>query len=118
MGHTAVEATGFRHEAFVYRTLDGYVSGLANFLRDGVEAGEPAMVAVDRPKIGALQAALGDTPRGRLVEYVDMDDIGGNPARIIPAWRDFIDRHEGRAVRGIGEPVWPERSSAELGECQ
>ncbi len=39
---------------------------------------------------------------------------------MIPLWREFVDDHSvaGRPVRGIGEPVWPGRSEAELIECQ
>jgi anti-sigma regulatory factor (Ser/Thr protein kinase) len=49
-----------------------------------------------------------------------MADVGANPARIIPAWRDFVNRHRGagRRLRGIGEPIWNGRSSVELIECQ
>ena len=49
-----------------------------------------------------------------------MDEVGANPARIIPAWRRFLDEHavEGRPVRGIGEPIWAGRSPDELVECQ
>jgi anti-sigma regulatory factor (Ser/Thr protein kinase) len=43
---------------------------------------------------------------------------GRNPARIIPFWRDFVDAQGGRSVRGIGEPVWPGRSAAEIDECR
>jgi MEDS: MEthanogen/methylotroph, DcmR Sensory domain len=52
------------------------------------------------------------------VEFVDMMKLGHNPARIIPAWQKFLDKHEGRPVRGIGEPIWPGRRPAELLECQ
>jgi len=52
------------------------------------------------------------------VEFADMDDVGGNPARIIPAWQDFVAAHPGRRLRGIGEPIHPHRSPAELVECQ
>jgi anti-sigma regulatory factor (Ser/Thr protein kinase) len=46
--------------------------------------------------------------------------LGRNPARIIPFWRQFVDEHGGRnrSLRGIGEPVWPGRSGAEIDECQ
>jgi anti-sigma regulatory factor (Ser/Thr protein kinase) len=44
--------------------------------------------------------------------------VGTNPARIIPAWNDFVTAHEGRRLRGIGEPIWAERSPDELVECQ
>ncbi len=48
-----------------------------------------------------------------------MDAVGTNPARIIPAWRAFVDEHAGkRPFRGIGEPIWAGRSADELVECQ
>jgi anti-sigma regulatory factor (Ser/Thr protein kinase) len=48
-----------------------------------------------------------------------MREVGSNPARIIPAWRDFVTDHGGeRGLRGIGEPIGPERGPAELVECQ
>ena len=52
------------------------------------------------------------------VAFVDMGELGRNPARIIPAWQDFLDAHAGRPVRGIGEPIWPGRRPEELLECQ
>jgi anti-sigma regulatory factor (Ser/Thr protein kinase) len=49
-----------------------------------------------------------------------MGEAGRNPARIIPAWREFADRNAGpqRRLWGIGEPIWADRSEAELVECQ
>jgi anti-sigma regulatory factor (Ser/Thr protein kinase) len=49
-----------------------------------------------------------------------MADVGLNPARIIPAWREFVAAHseEDVRLRGIGEPIYPERSVDELIECQ
>ena len=54
------------------------------------------------------------------VHFADMAEVGSNPARIIPAWREFVTRHapSGRRLRGIGEPIWAERSAAELAECE
>jgi anti-sigma regulatory factor (Ser/Thr protein kinase) len=54
------------------------------------------------------------------VLFADMAEVGANPARIIPAWHDFVTRHggEGRRLRGIGEPIWKGRSASELIECQ
>jgi anti-sigma regulatory factor (Ser/Thr protein kinase) len=52
------------------------------------------------------------------VQFVDMRELGRNPACIIPAWREFVrDASPGGPVLGIGEPVWPGRSDAELDEC-
>ena len=40
------------------------------------------------------------------IEFADISLVGANPARIIPAWRDFVDKHadSGSRMRGIGEP--------------
>ena len=49
-----------------------------------------------------------------------MAHVGHNPARIIPAWHEFVAQHAapGVRLRGIGEPIFPERSADELVECQ
>src|SRR6202040_790555 len=40
------------------------------------------------------------------------------PARIIPAWEDFVSGAAGtKRIRGIGEPIWPGRGPAEMAEC-
>jgi anti-sigma regulatory factor (Ser/Thr protein kinase) len=110
--------TGFHHEAFFYADAEEFLAGTVPFVRDGLEAGEPALVAVARARADALRAELG--AEGEPVWFVDMEVLGRNPARIIPFWREFADEHGGpdRPIRGIGEPVWPGRSAAELDECQ
>jgi anti-sigma regulatory factor (Ser/Thr protein kinase) len=107
----------FRHEALFYAGRDDFVRRTAAFLRDGVEAEEPALVVVDAAKIALLREELGDAAAG--VRFADMAEVGGNPARIIPAWREFVTRQAptGRRLRGLGEPIWPERTGAELAEC-
>ena len=82
-------------------------------------AGQPVMVAVIQPRIDLLRAALGPDAAAAVV-FVDMAELGRNPARIIPAWRGFLDEHGagGRPVRGIGEPIWAGRRPAEVTECQ
>jgi anti-sigma regulatory factor (Ser/Thr protein kinase) len=57
-----------------------------------------------------------DRDRGA-VQLVDMTAVGKNPARIIPAWRNFVADHPSARLRGIGEPLWPGRSPAEVVEC-
>lgn len=109
--------TDFHHEAFFYGDADEFLAGALPFLRDGLEAGEPALVAVSRDRADALREALDGGPAD--VRFVDMEEVGRNPARIIPAWQEFVDGHGGRdrPVRGIGEPVWPERDVDEIDEC-
>jgi anti-sigma regulatory factor (Ser/Thr protein kinase) len=110
-------ATTFRHEALLYEGDVGFLTGTLPFIREGVAAGEPVLVVVSGARIGLLRSALGgDADR---VAFADMADVGANPARIIPAWRDFVAGGDGGGhVRGIGEPIWAERSPAELIECQ
>jgi hypothetical protein len=48
-----------------------------------------------------------------------MHSLGRNPARIIPFWREAVESEaaSGGVIRGIGEPAWPSRTSAEFDEC-
>lgn len=110
--------TDFHHEAFFYGDADEFLAGALPFLREGIEAGEPALVAVTRDRANALRGALNG--EAEAVSFVDMEELGRNPARIIPAWQHFVDEHGGRdrPVRGIGEPVWPGRDTDEIDECQ
>jgi hypothetical protein len=54
------------------------------------------------------------------VEFADIEQLGRNPAQIIPAWQQFQNTRSGRLrpVRGVGEPIWPGRRPEELVECQ
>jgi anti-sigma regulatory factor (Ser/Thr protein kinase) len=114
----ASDDTKFRHEALLYAGIDGFMAATVPFLRDGAAAGEPALVAVDVEKTQLLKDALGADSDG--VEFVEMREVGRNPARIIPVWRDFVaaNAHGGRPLRGIGEPVWAARTRAEMTECE
>jgi anti-sigma regulatory factor (Ser/Thr protein kinase) len=105
----------FRHEALMYAGEQQLVEGVLRFLRDGIEREQPTLVVLAEPKLAALKDALGDDA-GR-VAFADMDDVGANPARIIPAWREFVDAHPGERLRGIGEPIWAARTPAEMAEC-
>jgi anti-sigma regulatory factor (Ser/Thr protein kinase) len=108
----------FRHEALLYAGEDELVARLDPFVREGLAAGEAAMVAVSDRKIRRLRDALG--PAAGDVTFVDMDEIGGNPGRIIHAWHEFAEPHLAaeRPVRGVGEPISAARSADELVECQ
>jgi len=106
----------YRHEAMLYAGDEGFVDGVASFVRAGVAAAEPVLVVVQAHKIAMLQAALGDDAAA--VQFADMAAVGQNPARIIPAWREFVADHAGEGrLRGVGKPVYVERSRDELAEC-
>ena len=111
--------TGFRHEALMYAGPGGFADATLPWIRDAVAAGEPILVVVSAAKIARLREELGGDVAER-VTFADMAEVGVNPARIIPAWREFVDAHAGRGrrLRGIGEPIWAQRSADELVECQ
>ncbi len=111
-------AGAFRHEVMLYDSRETFVDGAAPFIRDAVAAREPIMVAIGAEKIELLRSRLGED--AEQVVFADMAELGTNPARIIPAWQEFVDAHAGlgRPMRGIGEPIWAERSPTELVECQ
>ena len=108
----------FRHEALLYAGMADFLAGTVPFVRGGIEAGEPVLVVESAAKIARLRAELGSDAKS--VVFADMADVGANPARIIPAWRDFVRKHggDGRRLRGIGEPIWNGRTPVELIECQ
>jgi anti-sigma regulatory factor (Ser/Thr protein kinase) len=106
----------FEHEALFYEGPDGFLAGTVPFVREGLEAGEPVMVAAPADRLTALRGELGSDAGA--VRFADMGVMGRNPGRIIPAWQQFVDAHDAPAMRGIGEPVWAGRSPAELAECQ
>jgi len=105
----------FRHVALFYAGEEQYLQGTLPFLEEGLCEGDAMLVAVGGERIELLRAALGADAGA--VSFVDMHQLGRNPARIIPAWFEFLAACNGAHARGIGEPVWPRRSEAELGEC-
>jgi anti-sigma regulatory factor (Ser/Thr protein kinase) len=107
---------GFQHEALIYKDREGFLAGAVPFLRAALEGGEPALVAVSAANTALLEGELGADAAA--VRFAKMEELGRNPARIIPFWREFVEGNGGRPVRGVGEPVWPGREPAEIDECE
>jgi anti-sigma regulatory factor (Ser/Thr protein kinase) len=109
---------GFRHEALFHGGEDEFLAGTLPFIEDGMGGGEPVLVAASDAKIGLLRSKLNGRPDA--VRFADVADVGRNPARLIPLWREFVGTQAvaGRPVRGIAEPVWADRAPAELVECE
>lgn len=111
------DSDSFRHEALFYEGSDDFVEWAVPFLQDGVAEGDAMLVVVDDLKIRRLTGALGLDASA--VDFRPMPAVGRNPARIISAWTGFVEDQAatGRGLRGIGEPVWPERNAIEMDEC-
>lgn len=107
---------GFEHQAVFYCGLDGLVEAVLPFIREGIALGEPVLVALPPDRLDAVEQALGtDATR---VDFVDMSELGANPACIIPEWLRFLeDVGEGGPVRGVAEPVWSGRRDVEVEEA-
>jgi anti-sigma regulatory factor (Ser/Thr protein kinase) len=105
----------FQHEALIYEGAGQFLAATVPFLFAALAAGEPALVAVRQANAELLRAELG--AEAERVGFVAIEEVGRNPARIVPFWRDFLARNGGPA-RGISEPVWPGRGPAEIDECQ
>jgi anti-sigma regulatory factor (Ser/Thr protein kinase) len=114
----AVSSAPFHHEAVFYEGDDQFVERSLAFVHGGLARNEPVLVMVGARKLELLRAAL--ARRAADVHLVDMEMVGRNPARIIPAWSRFVAENAGSGggMRGIGEPIWAERSASELSECQ
>ena len=108
----------FQHETLFYAGPQEFLAGTLPFIEGGLERREPVLVAVAPERQWLLRGALG--AGAAQVQFLDMHLLGRNPARIIPAWRAFLDGPGagGQPVRGIGEPIWPGHSDAELCECE
>jgi hypothetical protein len=109
--------SGYQHEAFLHRGNDTFLAGTLSFVRDGIERGQPVLVAVVEPRLRLLRDALGGVT---VVEFVDVAKLGGNPAKLIPRLQRFVDEHSGEhhPVRGVVEPIWAGRRPEEVVECQ
>jgi anti-sigma regulatory factor (Ser/Thr protein kinase) len=130
----AVAGDVFLHRALCYRGAAEFRAAAGKFVRGGQARAEPVLIALSPGKVSWLRRELdglelngpdpdGPDPDGQGlhggstgVAFTDMTELGRNPARIIPAIRSFMDRYPGRRIRCLGEPVWPERSAAELRE--
>jgi len=96
------------HEALLYATVDEFLS----FIGPSSDA-LPTLVVVPEPRLSLVRSALSSPS----VDFMDMAEVGRNPARILP-WvlGAFLDAHPG-PVRVVCEAIYPGRTEAELGPC-
>lgn len=104
---------GFEHDSFVHAGDGDFVPLAAAFVQEGLAAAETIVAVLPPERIAVLRDALGAA--GDAVRFVDMTVAGGNPARLIPFWRDVLEQHPG-PVRGLSEAAYPGRSAAAYDE--
>lgn len=99
-----------------YSGIGGLVDAVVPFIEEGIARGEQVLVALRSDGLAAVEQALGS--EATRVDFVDMGELGANPACIIPEWRRFLDDAAGEGpVRGVGEPIWFGRRDVELQEA-
>ena len=101
------------HQALLYRGVSEFVAGVKSFVEEGQASSEPVMIALPAAKLDLVNRFLASTSA---VQFVDMCELGRNPARIIPAVAEFVAEQDGGSARFVGEPDWPGRSLAERDE--
>jgi anti-sigma regulatory factor (Ser/Thr protein kinase) len=83
-------ADGFRHNALVYGSQDEYLARVVPFLKEGIEAGEGAVVAHTKPGLAMMREALGaDADQ---VRFVDVSSAYTRPARTLAAYHEVWAR--------------------------
>ncbi|HTI28599.1 MAG TPA: sensor histidine kinase [Kutzneria sp.] len=105
----------FRHDAFSYDSLEGFVTSVTGFVRAGLAEDAAQLVILPSARLDAVRDELG--PDGGKVGFLDMGEAGRNPARLIPLWRELVDRNNGRPCRGVAEPVHEDRGAPAIAEC-
>ncbi|HTE64350.1 MAG TPA: sensor histidine kinase [Solirubrobacteraceae bacterium] len=73
-----------RHNAFVYESDDEYVARSAEFLKDGLEAGEGCIVADTRHGLAMMRDALG--PDAERVAFIDVSSTYTRPAHAVATY--------------------------------
>ena len=102
------------HAAFLYESMDEFLTVVAGFVSAALEEGGRVLAAVPGTKVRTLSDHIGDW--GHRVRWADLALVGANPARIIPAIRAFTASRGGRPFC-VHEPVWENRSAAERREA-
>src|SRR5260370_40460397 len=77
-----MQAGPFAHHALFYRSRDEYTREVCSFVREGLSAAEPALVAVPGRRLDLVRAALGEAGEAGAVAR----DVpaGRQPAPVLP----------------------------------
>src|SRR5579884_1256465 len=103
---------GLAHNALLYRTEDELVREIRSFVEAGHTRGEPVLLAFAGTSLDRLRAAL---TAGEHTQFLDIEEVAANPARLIPVLRQWVEEHDG-PVRVAGEVLWPGRDPQEVSE--
>ncbi|MDD7965991.1 sensor histidine kinase [Actinomycetospora lemnae] len=109
--HRRAGASGFEHAALFHDDDAGFVSGVVDHVRAGLEADEAVVIALPAEDLGPIRDALGADAGAVVLQ--DVRRLGRNPARLVPALHEFVDGHPGRRTRVVGQGLWAGRPADE-----
>jgi anti-sigma regulatory factor (Ser/Thr protein kinase) len=94
---------GYQHESGFFGSDEELLAIVVPFLRSGVAAGEPTMVALSERNAAIVRRSLGDTTG---ITFLRGEDQYRRPALTIRAYRDVVAKHVAAGatrVRAVGE---------------
>ena len=114
---SAAATSHFRHEIHLHRGDEEFLAGALGFVREGLAREETVVVAEPRRRLALVRDALGTDAAA--VSFLDVDEVGGNPGRLLPLLASTVAEHTGagHGLRVLGEGVHAGRRRAELAEC-
>jgi anti-sigma regulatory factor (Ser/Thr protein kinase) len=106
-----------RHSALLYKDQEDLLAGVLPFLESGSERGDSLLVAMPGDNLSAVREGLDS--EAPVVTFMNLDETGGNPARLISSWQEFAATDGGgTGMTCVGESLWFGRSTAEIEECE
>ena len=107
----------FRHEVFLHRGDREFLAGALAFVREGLAQDETVVVVEPRSRLALVRDALGEDAGA--VGFIDVDEVGGNPGRLLPLLAATVAEHTGagHGLRVLGEGAHAGRRRPELDEC-
>jgi anti-sigma regulatory factor (Ser/Thr protein kinase) len=98
---------GYFHEAAFYRSDEELLDIVVPFLEDGVQGGEPTLVAFDAPNQRLVRSVLTDTAG---ITFLNGSTQYARPAAAIKLYRDLLASHVAggaRQIRVVGDVPHP-----------
>jgi anti-sigma regulatory factor (Ser/Thr protein kinase) len=98
-----MQVAGLRHGALVYESPEEFAAFAVPFLREGLEAGEGAVVAHTQPGLALMREALGADAAA--VTFVDVGEAYTRPARLLASYHELFVEQLGLtpSVRAIAD---------------
>lgn len=103
----------FVHAAMLCSGTAEYRAAVADFAHEAAVRRAPLHIVVPHDRLSLVHTERFLPDRTVVTE---MDDLGRNPARLIPAARSMAADHPDERLYCLWEPAWPGRSDAELRE--